>query len=70
MMSTQVVEVQEMEALPTPPALRARQAAQYVGLSEHSLAMMRVRGTGPRFMKRGRLVYYPISALDSWMTSA
>ncbi|BBY56168.1 helix-turn-helix domain-containing protein [Mycobacterium koreense] len=53
--------------MPSPTALRPRQAAQYVGLSEASLARKRFRGEGPAYVKRGRLVYYPISCLDAWM---
>lgn len=33
-------------------------AAAYLGLSEKTLAMMRCNGTGPKYIKRGRIFYY------------
>ncbi|MDM2691801.1 helix-turn-helix transcriptional regulator [Mycobacteroides abscessus] len=50
-----------------PPALRPSAAAPYLGLTEASLTMHRQRGTGPRYVKRGRLIWYPVAALDAWM---
>ncbi|WP_235660032.1 helix-turn-helix transcriptional regulator [Mycobacteroides abscessus] len=50
-----------------PPALRPSAAAPYLGLTEASLTMHRARGTGPRYVKRGRLIWYPVAALDAWM---
>lgn len=41
-------------------------AAAYLGLSEKTLAMMRCAGTGPRFIKRGRVFYYR-EDLDAWL---
>ncbi len=41
-------------------------AARYLGLSEKTLAMMRCQGTGPKFIKRGRVFYYK-EDLDSWL---
>lgn len=41
-------------------------AAAYVGLSIKTLAMMRCRGEGPRFIKRGKVFYY-LDALDEWL---
>ena len=39
--------------------LDAVNAAQFLGFSEKTLAIMRSEGTGPRFIKRGRIFYYP-----------
>ena len=36
----------------------AKNAASYLGLSDKTLAMKRCSGTGPKFIKRGRILYY------------
>jgi predicted DNA-binding transcriptional regulator AlpA len=41
-------------------------AAQYLGLSEKTLAHMRSAGKGPRFIKRGRIFYYKAD-VDAWL---
>lgn len=46
--------------------LDTKNAAQYLGLSLKTLAMMRSAGTGPRFVKRGRIFYF-IDDLKAWM---
>lgn len=46
--------------------LDAKNAAQYLGLSVKTLAMMRSAGTGPRFLKRGRIFYF-LDDLKAWM---
>lgn len=43
-------------------------AAAYLGLSASTLAIMRSRGTGPRFIKRGRVFYFK-EDLDSWLNA-
>ena len=43
-----------------------RNAAQYLGLEEKTLAMKRTDGTGPRFIKRGRIFYFK-EDLDAWI---
>lgn len=45
----------------------AKDASDYVGLSDKTLAMMRCKGTGPRFIKRGRIFYFKID-LDEWLS--
>jgi hypothetical protein len=35
--------------------LDAKNAAKYLGLAGNTLAMKRVDGTGPRFVKRGKV---------------
>lgn len=44
----------------------ARNAAIYVGLSAKTMAMMRSKGSGPPFVKRGRIFYF-LKDLDKWM---
>jgi hypothetical protein len=41
-------------------------AAGYLGLSVKTLAMKRCDGTGPKFVKRGRIFYYRAD-LDDWL---
>lgn len=45
-----------------------RNASSYVGLAEKTMAMMRCNGTGPRFIKRGRIFYFK-DDLDSWLNA-
>lgn len=51
-----------------PPALTTKEAAQYTGLAEPTLASLRCRGGGPPFVKYSRkAVRYLISDLDAYM---
>ncbi|CAJ4869443.1 helix-turn-helix transcriptional regulator [Burkholderia pseudomallei] len=43
-----------------------KNAAKYVGLSEKTLAQYASQGTGPKFIKRGR-VWYRKADLDEWL---
>lgn len=44
----------------------AHDAAFYLGMSIRTLANMRSLGTGPRFVKRGKIFYF-IKDLDRWL---
>ena len=44
----------------------AESAATYVGLRAKTLANLRCRGLGPRFVKRGRIFYFKRD-LDEWL---
>jgi Helix-turn-helix domain len=46
--------------------LDTENAARYLGLSPKTLAMMRTAGTGPKFVKRGRVFYY-LEDLQAWV---
>lgn len=48
--------------------MKGRQAADYAGTTEQTLAQYRYRGEGPRFYKRGRTVIYDRADLDAWIT--
>lgn len=51
----------------TKPLTR-KQAAEYLDLTEATLAQMATRGTGPRFSKLNeRLVRYRLEDLDAWI---
>ncbi len=41
-------------------------AARYLGRSPKTLAMMRCEGTGPKYIKRGRIFYFR-EDLDQWL---
>ena len=49
--------------------LKDVQAASVVGLSVQTLRNLRFRGRGPDYVKQGRAVRYPYSALVMWMES-
>jgi len=46
-----------------------KNAAIYTGYSEKTLAMKRCNGTGPEFVKLGRIFYYQ-EVLDEWIRNA
>lgn len=47
----------------------AKNAAIYLGLEEKTWAMKRSDGTGPCFIKRGRIFYFK-EDLDAWINEA
>jgi predicted DNA-binding transcriptional regulator AlpA len=47
----------------------ARAAAKLVGLSESTLAKMRLNGNGPIYCKLGRRVVYRVTDLEQWLES-
>lgn len=47
--------------------LDTENAARFIGLSPKTLAMMRTAGSGPKFIKRGRIFYY-LDDLEAWLT--
>lgn len=47
--------------------LSTQEAADHLGLSVSLLEKLRVRGTGPKYLKLGRAVRYRKEALESWL---
>ena len=45
-----------------------KNAALYLGLEEKTIAMKRSYGTGPKFIKRGRIFYFK-EDLDAWLNA-
>ena len=45
------------------------EAARLVGLSESTLAKLRLNGNGPVYCKLGRRVVYRVTDLDQWLQS-
>lgn len=52
-----------------PKVVTAKVAARYVGLSESTLAKLRLNGNGPTYCKLGRRVVYRPADLDEWLQS-
>ena len=52
-----------------PKVLTAKVAARFVGLSESTLAKLRLNGNGPLYCKLGRRVLYRPSDLEQWLES-
>jgi predicted DNA-binding transcriptional regulator AlpA len=50
--------------------LTTKEAAARVRLSESALEKKRVDGTGPVFVKLGKVVRYEATALDEWIAAA
>lgn len=62
-------KVESVEIIMFPDGrLDTKNAALYLGLKEKTLAMMRGSGTGPKFIKRGRVFYFK-EDLDSWLNA-
>ena len=50
-----------------PEVLSAKQAASYLGCSREHLARLRIRGTGPKFAKLGKMIRYRKTEIDKWL---
>jgi predicted DNA-binding transcriptional regulator AlpA len=49
------------------PLLRTDEAAQLLQLSPQRLAVMRLEGTGPSYVKISRTVRYSRAAIEAWL---
>ena len=49
--------------------LRPRDAANLLGLSESTLAKLRLTGGGPEYLKLGRSIRYARKSVDSWIAA-
>ena len=65
MKRTGITDSLEIALLPDG-RMDTRNAALYLGLSEKTLAMWRCQGTGPAYIKPGRVFYYK-EDLDRWL---
>lgn len=59
------IEIVSVEMLPDG-RMNAKNAASYTGLTQKTMAMKRGDGTGPRYIKRGRIFYFQ-KDLDEWL---
>jgi predicted DNA-binding transcriptional regulator AlpA len=49
--------------------LKPRDAANLLGLSESTLAKLRLSGGGPEYLKLGRSIRYARKSLDTWIAA-
>ena len=61
--------MQTHEINPDDPLMRSAAVAEYLGVVIPALEKWRQLGTGPDYVKVGRLVRYKKSALDAWITA-
>lgn len=65
MQKTEKIEMVAVRMYPDG-RIDSKNAALYLGLEEKTLAMKRSDGTGPCFIKRGRIFYFK-EDLDAWI---
>jgi predicted DNA-binding transcriptional regulator AlpA len=54
----------------SPPVLRPKDAARYLGLSLPTLQRMRSGGSGPAFLRLGeKAIAYAVVDLDAWLAN-
>jgi len=51
------------------PLLTTQAAAELLCLDPGTLAQLRVKGTGPRFVKMGQAVRYRVEDLQAWLAT-
>lgn len=54
---------------PSHARLQPSKAAKHLGISEGTLARMRVSGGGPQYIKLGGKIFYDTRDLDRWIES-
>ncbi|MGO9897684.1 MAG: helix-turn-helix transcriptional regulator [Bryobacteraceae bacterium] len=62
--------ITENAGVPTriaPAYLRLRAAADYLSVTQQYLNKMERMGQGPRRIKKGRMTFYAVADLDTWM---
>lgn len=68
-----LVKSRPMPAAPaapsTPRRLRSPEAAEYLGISVHSLFRLRASGEGPPFMRIGQIILYDTRELEAWIAT-
>lgn len=52
---------------PTPVLLTPEQLAETLNTTTQRLAVHRMNGTGPRFVKEGRRVLYRLADVEAWL---
>lgn len=50
------------------PILTDREAAEYLGFQTQTLAVWRMKGKGPAYIKCGRSIRYRVSDLERWLS--
>ena len=49
------------------PLFTPQDAAEYLSMSDQTLAQWRSQGRGPRYIRAGRYVRYRVGDLDRWL---
>jgi hypothetical protein len=63
------IEINAIKVVTYPDGrMDACNTSKYIGLSDKTLAMMRCKGNGPKFIKRGRVFYFQTD-VDDWMNA-
>ncbi len=57
---------QQFPLHPHVSALPPKKAARILNVSIHTLKKWRMQGLGPRFVKQGRIIRYPMEGLLEW----
>jgi hypothetical protein len=61
------IEIERLKVVVYPDGrLDTENASVFLGFSPKTLAMMRSAGTGPKFVKRGRVFYF-LEDLQTWL---
>lgn len=47
--------------------LTVKALSQYLGISEDTLSKYRTKGTGPKYLKLGRVIRYKLSDVHEWI---
>jgi excisionase family DNA binding protein len=63
-------EAEREEGISLDRIITQKEAAQLLHLSERTLERHRVTGTGPRFVRLGRLVRYRLCDLEQWLENS
>ena len=50
--------------------LTAAEVSKYLGVTDYTLHVYRMRGTGPLYMKIGRCVRYRVKDVREWVTNS
>lgn len=53
----------------TTTRLTVEGAAEYIGVSKSFLDKQRITGSGPVYLKIGRLIAYDVADIDDWLRS-
>lgn len=49
--------------------ITTKELAEFLGCSEYTIVQYRAKGTGPKFLRLGRLIRYRIPDLEQWLTT-
>lgn len=52
-----------------PELLSAEKAAELLGIKKQTLAVWRLKGSGPRYIKAGSRVLYSTDEITAWLTA-